>query len=376
MATSWSFNPGAVLGAGLDFVGGIMQMNQQANQFGMQQALAREQMDRDNTRFWDTWNTQNWMADRNENFQREAWGNQFNQALHLMQGDQGFSREMFAANAALQKDFAMNGIQWKVDDARNAGLHPLFALGGGSSFSPSPISVGTSVPSLSASPSGASPGGIGLPGLPSATGGVNPFAGMGQNLTRAIMATQSSEDRSKDALHALSMERGQLENDLLRSRIALVNAQIGRAGMPTGESVPQGQVIVGPLGKYEPDPAQVVTVVPDGIRGPTGTSAGPPGPSRQFVVSGGGLVAMPSKNLQIDEFTSPGGVTWFMDNRVWPQVSMSARKDAKPTAAEFLHHYPNAVDMRFHMGKWYPVYMDEFLRGPRPVGDYTRFKLR
>lgn len=29
----------------------------------------------------------------------------------------------------LQKEFAQNGIQWKVDDARRAGIHPLYALG-------------------------------------------------------------------------------------------------------------------------------------------------------------------------------------------------------------------------------------------------------
>lgn len=29
----------------------------------------------------------------------------------------------------LQKEFAQNGIQWKVDDAKRAGIHPLYALG-------------------------------------------------------------------------------------------------------------------------------------------------------------------------------------------------------------------------------------------------------
>lgn len=32
-------------------------------------------------------------------------------------------------NLALQKDFANNSIQWKVADARKAGIHPLYALG-------------------------------------------------------------------------------------------------------------------------------------------------------------------------------------------------------------------------------------------------------
>lgn len=40
-------------------------------------------------------------------------------------------------NAALQREFAQHGIQWKVADAQAAGVHPLYALGGGTpSFSP------------------------------------------------------------------------------------------------------------------------------------------------------------------------------------------------------------------------------------------------
>jgi len=42
------------------------------------------------------------------------------------------------ANAARQEEFAKHGIQWRVEDAKRAGLHPLYALGGsGASFSPS-----------------------------------------------------------------------------------------------------------------------------------------------------------------------------------------------------------------------------------------------
>lgn len=43
-----------------------------------------------------------------------------------------------AQNAAKQEEFAKHGIQWRVEDAKRAGLHPLYALGGsGASFSPS-----------------------------------------------------------------------------------------------------------------------------------------------------------------------------------------------------------------------------------------------
>lgn len=34
-----------------------------------------------------------------------------------------------ASNLAAQKEFAQSGIQWKVEDAKKAGVHPLYALG-------------------------------------------------------------------------------------------------------------------------------------------------------------------------------------------------------------------------------------------------------
>jgi len=41
-------------------------------------------------------------------------------------------------NEAAQREFAQQGLRWKVEDAKAAGLHPLYALGGsGAAFSPS-----------------------------------------------------------------------------------------------------------------------------------------------------------------------------------------------------------------------------------------------
>jgi len=46
-------------------------------------------------------------------------------------------------NEALQREFAQQGLRWKVADAQAAGLSPLFAVGGaGAAFSPNPITVG------------------------------------------------------------------------------------------------------------------------------------------------------------------------------------------------------------------------------------------
>lgn len=51
-------------------------------------------------------------------------------------------------NYERQKEFAQKGIQWRVADAKQAGLHPLYALGGNtSSFTPvsSSSSMGSSI---------------------------------------------------------------------------------------------------------------------------------------------------------------------------------------------------------------------------------------
>ena len=46
-------------------------------------------------------------------------------------------RKMAELNYKHQKEFAQNGIRWKVSDAKAAGIHPLYALGAStSSYSP------------------------------------------------------------------------------------------------------------------------------------------------------------------------------------------------------------------------------------------------
>lgn len=106
-----------------------------------------------------------------------------------------------AANVQLQKDFAQQGIQWKVADAKAAGIHPLFALGANThSFAPN--STGDSLgPALSSA---------------------------GQNIGRAISSTSTGTQKVtaiSKAAEALTLERGALENQLLRSQIARLNQQ-------------------------------------------------------------------------------------------------------------------------------------------------------
>lgn len=55
-----------------------------------------------------------------------------------------------AENIAYQKEFAKHGIQWRVEDAKNAGIHPLAAIGAQTtSFTPSLIAGQRDTPNLS-----------------------------------------------------------------------------------------------------------------------------------------------------------------------------------------------------------------------------------
>lgn len=105
------------------------------------------------------------------------------------------TRDANRRNEALQREFAQYGIRWKVEDAKAAGLHPLAALGANTmSFTPSQV---------------------GDTALPTS------ISNMGQNISRAINATRTSDER---AMSHLTIEHAQLENELLRSQIANNNA--------------------------------------------------------------------------------------------------------------------------------------------------------
>lgn len=102
-----------------------------------------------------------------------------------------------AENIRLQKQFAQEGIQWRVKDAEKAGIHPLYALGAQTtSFSPSIVgdtSLGSSL------------------------------ANAGQDIGRAI-AAKSTTDEFGHMAQALTLKRMGLENDLLASQIARINS--------------------------------------------------------------------------------------------------------------------------------------------------------
>lgn len=118
-------------------------------------------------------------------------------------------------NIALQKEFAQSGIQWRAADALKAGIHPIYALGsGGASFSPvsANFSADTSLG--------------------------NAMAAAGQDIGRAVNSTRTATQRVDaftQAAQSLSLEKGKLENELLKTELA---SKVGRLNQQNNPPMP------------------------------------------------------------------------------------------------------------------------------------------
>lgn len=129
--------------------------------------------------------------------------------------DAEIQEKMAEKNIALQREFAQTGVQWKVEDAKKAGIHPLYALGA-QTHSFSPVSVGSDYGTA--------------------------FARAGQDLSRAMHNTRSAfqrEDAYSSTLKALQLERGKLENDVLKADLA---SKLARLNQQSGPPIPSSGV--------------------------------------------------------------------------------------------------------------------------------------
>lgn len=113
---------------------------------------------------------------------------------------------------ALQKEFAQSGIQWKVQDAEKAGIHPLYALGA-NTVSYSPTSVGSTPNNFD-------------------------FLGdAGQNIGRAIQANTGPQGKIlalQTTAAALQNEGLQLDNALKKTQLFSAARLAGQPGTAAG----------------------------------------------------------------------------------------------------------------------------------------------
>jgi len=118
----------------------------------------------------------------------------------------------------VQREFAQQGIQWKVEDAKRAGIHPIYALGA-QTTSYSPVSVGQSTPDFS--------------GLKDA----------GQSIQQSIDKTRTVPQRQAAVLQtaaaAAQLDGLKLDNEIKRADLAsklATNATRGPAFPQTGNT--------------------------------------------------------------------------------------------------------------------------------------------
>jgi len=180
-------------------------------------------------------------------------------------------------NVRFQKQFAKKGIQWRVEDAKAAGVHPLYALGAQlPSFSPVQSGIGDSL------------------------------AAAGQDIGRAVSARMNPVQREAiklelqqkqadlDRTHAETRYIETNMRDVWASRLARINDQISQP-LPQfnqGEGVALGNFSTAdsaPPGRMKPDAA---TSISSSITDP-GIAHGTTPMVRQFTLPGGLPILLP-----------------------------------------------------------------------------------
>lgn len=216
------------------------------------------------------------------------------------------ANEMAAAEAAenrrLQKEFAQSGIQWKVADARAAGIHPLYAMGA-STPSYAPVSSN----------------------FHADTSLANAFSSAGQDIGRAVNTTRSSSQRNtafNDAVQKLSLEKMGLENEILRSDLL---SKTSRIAQQSGPPMPVGDRYLIPgqssSGVVTDQPMKRMNVDP-------GAPFSEPGAHADIGVSrsDGGLVVVPSADVKERIEDSPYEWGHYWRNAILPAISQSAQE--------------------------------------------------
>lgn len=227
-----------------------------------------------------------------------------------------------AQNIKMQKAFAQKGIQWKVNDAKKAGIHPLYALGANTvSFSPSSV--------------GSTALGEGI-------------ANAGQNIGRAVASGLTNDEKMSGIMAKLSIQRAELENQKLASEIALIR----QPGTPPSPIV-EGPVIDGQgnaIGNVDVGPVETVSRGDTRLHSEAGHR-----PDVSFLKTGdGGYAPVPSKEaaeaLESSIFASGAHA---IRNMLVPSISHD--KSTAPPIRE-LPDWANDWEYRVSKQAWYPVW--------------------
>lgn len=224
------------------------------------------------------------------------------------------AQNLAALNLKQQDDYAKRGITWRARDVMHAygetGIHPLALLG-----VPGPTYSPVSTASFGGSPIG------------------DALAGAGQDISRGLHATADRELRERatemqGAQMKLATERGQLENELLRVRIASERARLEQTSNPAMDT-PGARYLVpgqGATRLTKPKLNEVTVVDP---RNPGSEPGAQPDVASVNTVHGT-RVFVPAKEFKerAEDF-SWLPFTWFIRNYVGPIFSESMRENMR-----------------------------------------------
>lgn len=241
-----------------------------------------------------------------------------------------FAREQMAQ----QREFAQQGVRWRVADAKAAGVHPLYAMG-------AQVTPYSSVNFSSESPS---------------YGMAQAVSDMGQNIGRAVQAKQTGGERLDTVMTELRLKNMQLNNDLIESQIA---RNYGVSLPP-----PMPGITVEPLAPPEAISSAIGNVPGTKVE-PVEMNASTPGiPSKQAGAvndwtftrtADGGLTLTPSKDVkELTEDNFIQEVLWSLRNQVVPHFSPEARANRQPSLKEFPLPPGYVWDTSWPYTTWYP----------------------
>lgn len=220
-------------------------------------------------------------------------------------------------NYERQKEFAQNGIRWRVADAKAAGLHPLVALGAsGASYSPSGVIGGTDTSFIA-----------------------DVATNLGQGIERAVSAKQQREERLRtqammDQKLQLDMQTSRAQTDLLDAQTAQIKQdmalQLARSSaraIASQQQVPEmpdmkGGVIAGQGQSYPTGKTQVeISKVPTSNSGDSSTQAGTPPDSRLYRTLDGFAVLPNESTGDVLDAVPGAGLQWAYRNLLVPYLA-------------------------------------------------------
>ncbi len=249
-------------------------------------------------------------------------------------------------NYEAQKEFAQNGIRWKVEDAKRAGIHPLYALG--------------------ASTQGFSP----VSGYRGDYGISDAAAHLGQGFERAQQAKMTKEERERQDVRDAIQDMAALEDLRQKKRmndaqIRLADSEIFRnfalstnalrqSGLPPALPGARSGVITGQgesyaTGETTPEISEVVT----SAAGLPSVQAGSP-PDARFYSTATGRAPLPTQESgDAMDAAFGAGIQWSFRNNLLP----------------YLANFLPISDPHRRDGEYYDLIFGEYRKGKR-IRDY------